>query len=119
MIYIAHEHPLKGHPENQWRHVISHWKDVEVVQYEDIPNVPTVLLAPENGYVVSGEISLFDFEHPENVCYIFGPDHVHFQPHMLKKSPDFKVFVPLGGYKEMYSWVCAGIVLYDRSLKNG
>jgi len=120
VIFLAHSHERGGHTENQWAHLVSHWKEIEVIPYDDIPDdVEIVLLAPKNGHIVSGEISLHDFEHPENACYVIGPDHVHFQLDLIPRPPDHIVYIPLDGYQEMYSWVSAGIVLYDRSLKNG
>lgn len=118
MIYVAHA--IERHSTNQWAHLVSHWKEVEVVSYADIPEgVSIVLLAPDVGHAVSGNENLKEFEHPADVCYVFGPDHTHFQMDMLSREPDHKVFIPLDGYREMYGWVAAAIVLYDRSLKRG
>lgn len=120
MVYIAHSHDHRGESENQWAHVASHWINVRVITYEDIPeDVPLVLLAPKEGYIVKGDISLPDFNHPEDVCYVFGSDHRHFQLDWIPRDPDWLVHIPLSGYPEMYSWVSCAVVLYDRTVKRG
>lgn len=120
MIWVAHAHDQRGEAAVQWDYVISHWAGVTAVRYPDIPpEVPLVVLAPAPGFNVKGVQSLVDFEHPDNVCYVFGSDHRHFELEMLPRQPDHLVYVPLSGYPEMFSWVACAVTLYDRAVKRG
>lgn len=123
MVYVAHAHDSKGLAKDQWHFVVSHWADVISISYDEITSLPedyvVILLAPQTGYVISGEVSLADFPHPPQACYVFGSDHRHFQLDHLPRKPDFQVYIPVSGYPELYSWVACAICLYDRAVKCG
>jgi hypothetical protein len=59
----------------------------------------------------SAEVDLTNFEHPENACYIFGPNYD------LMKLPEGAISVRIPLFAEpmdMFSQTCLPIVLYDR-----
>lgn len=78
---------------------------------------PLVLLAHPEGTYYKGEESLLTFNHPDNAIYMFGADNrVISEDDMGGRVPDHLVYVPSGKH-EMYSWVVASLVMYDRMVK--
>ena len=120
--------------QNQWSFVLSHWKPDKIYLVGDGPGelkgadcidtVPswdnTVLLAPPNGYYFKGQTSLSDFEHPEDCLYIFGSNHHHLSTDYLGDAQiTDSVYIPTDGHAEMYSFVAAAVVFYDRMVGRG
>jgi len=63
--------------------------------------------------VPTGEESILQFSHPEDACYVFGPDHESMVHHHAGPT----VFIPSDG-AHLYSHHAGAIVLYDRLLKS-
>lgn len=120
MYYFCRPNDDRGHDENQWSHVVSHWGVNELRHGDDIPEgFELVVLSPEAGRYVQGTESLVDFVHPENAVYWFGSNHRHLTLDELPRTPDAIVYVPTDSYPEMYNFVCAAVVAYDRRVKGG
>ena len=62
--------------------------------------------------------SLFDYIHPKEAIYAFGPDDT-----IRSWINDFDqadyIYIPTPGATELYSFITAAMVLYDREVKNG
>lgn len=102
-------------------------KGIAVNSAADLPSDrPLVVISPYNSRGVQGDVSLVDFEHPENAIYVFGPNKEHnnvighndlltLEDDMGGREPDYSVFIPTFG--NMYSYVCGSVVLYDLMVK--
>lgn len=66
--------------------------------------------------LVPGAESLPDFTHPENACYVFGPEDGSIPSHILKYCHRF-VSIPTFHCMNLSSAVY--VVLYDRLVKRG
>lgn len=75
--------------------------------------IPIVAVQPVSSPTFPGEISLLDFEHPSDVVYLFGADHVHNEKVDVLAS----VYIPMPNNKCIWSVQAAAIVLYDRYAK--
>jgi hypothetical protein len=77
-----------------------------------------VVMSPMTARLVLPSVSLDAFEHPERAIYFFGPDTTFLSGDDLGgRSPDHIVCVPVASERandELYSFVVAAIVLYDR-----
>ncbi len=78
-----------------------------------------VKAAPENAKIicvdlVEGAVPLPDFEHPENACYIFGPEDGTIEQDVIDKA-DYVVYIPTIGCLNLAMSV--NVVLYDRASK--
>ncbi len=78
-------------------------------------DAPIVVVSGDNAREVPGTKSLVDFEHPDDVVYLFGGDHT-----ILRTDLPYVdcVYIPSDG-AEFYSHVAGAVVLYDRVLKRG
>ena len=86
---------------------------------EETPEMVKVLIQPQSGRWVQGEVPLPEFKHPEHAVYIFGPDDGHLSPE-IEGEYDHKVYIPqLHTNVTLYAHQAAGIVLYDRMVKHG
>ncbi|MCU4675449.1 RNA methyltransferase [Catenovulum sp. 2E275] len=75
--------------------------------------------APENAKIicvdlVEGAIALPDFQHPENACYIFGPEDGTIEQAVIDQA-DYVVYIPTYGCLNLAMSV--NVVLYDRVSK--
>ena len=92
---------------------------VSILSAEEIEE-PITLLMPENGVNYQGTQPLTDYEHPDEVCYMFGSDnHVLEEKHFGDRSPDDIVFIPTSTIDTMYSFMAGAVTLYDRMTKHG
>ena len=64
--------------------------------------------------LVEGAIPLPDFEHPENACYIFGPEDGTIEQDVINQA-DHVVYIPTIGCLNLAMSV--NVVLYDRISK--
>ena len=132
-----------GEPDNQWAHVVGQFLPREIFTFmghgeskpfksaksfqraSELPG-PVVLVsppAPTNAgnappRFVPGVEPLADFLHPASCTYLFGPDHAMLGA-ALDIEPAHRVFVEYPGDLQMFSWVAAAVVLYDRRVKRG
>lgn len=138
MISICLHTPVNEELQNQWDYVLNNFMvdQIYVVggnikskifknatyinDYSEIKSKNIVLCSPDNAREVQGEISLIEFSHPDDCCYVFGRDDGYF------KSNDFqnidlhkKVYIPMSNDLDMYSHVAAAVFLFDRKVKNG
>lgn len=126
---------------DNWSFVLSHWPpdmiyliggpDPRVPDYfrgrweeifdaTELPDLPLVVMSPENARFVPGTVSIVDFVHPAECVYLFGSDHVHLSEVELgERRPDHVVYIPTGSIHEMYSHTAGAVTLYDRMMKNG
>ena len=120
--------------ENQWAYVLRNFKPDQVfllggnegAQREvfqsatvidslfELPDVPRVVMAAEDGRHVKGNIPLSEFSHPEDAIYIFGPDERNLN---IDTDGDSLVYVDTDGSYEMYSWVAYAVAMWDRRSK--
>ena len=86
----------------------------------ELPATPLVVVSSPNGKYVQGTQDLKTFKHPPNAIYLFGGDKEHLSDanDLGGREPDHIVFIPTGP-RVMHSFLAAGIVLYDRMVKNG
>lgn len=90
------------------------YKEVEIIQYDypfdRFPRgvVPVAIEVRENSE------SLFDFEHPENALYVFGPEDGSIHSTILRHCHRF-VVIPTRHCLNLATAVCT--VLYDRAHK--
>jgi hypothetical protein len=73
-----------------------------------------VFLNSLNSETMPGIINIENYKHPENACYIFGSDSGMFYSDLAGE----RVYIPSCSDLDMYSWVAAATVFYDRKLKN-
>lgn len=125
--------------EKQWSYLLSHFapRDIYVIgeelerkvkpftnyihieTAEAVPN-DLVLLAPQSGRYVQGDVSLVDFQHPQDCTYMFGADHVNMSEDYLgNRVAEHCVYIPTDTSDQMYSFMAGAITLYDRLIKNG
>jgi len=90
------------------------YKDVDIIQYDkpferfEKGVVPVAIEVRENSE------SLFDFEHPENAVYVFGPEDGSIPPMILRHCHRF-VVIPTRHCLNLATAVST--VLYDRAYK--
>lgn len=79
-----------------------------------------VVLAPIDGRYIQGEQSLKDFEHPEDVIYLFGSTQANLndEDDLGGRVPDSLVYIPTVKL-ECYSHSAAYMTLWDRYVKRG
>lgn len=121
--------------DNDWDFVLSHFtpdklwsvkgdpkqyhKPQVIDSVSELPkDVKIVVCAHPGGRYIQGQVSLVDYEHPGDAIYLFGHDHQNLEPEELEGFDCDYVFVP-SGKNEMYSYIAAAIVLYDRMVKYG
>ena len=77
-------------------------------------------LQPRDGRYVQGVTPLADFEHPADAIYLFGGDNANLndEDDLGGRVPDAIVYIPTAE-ANMYSWVAAACVFYDRAVKRG
>lgn len=124
MIVVAFPTPSQENFKQQWEFVLSHFCPDQVYSFgkeglENLPReIPLVLLAPTNGTNIVGTESLENFEHPEDVVYLFGSDSRHVEHSLLvDRKPDHLVYVETDTRDQMYSFVCWAVVAWDRRMK--
>ena len=110
-VFILSEEKNKEN-DNWYLHFSMRNKNVEYIRtYFDI-NLPLVYLTPKTA-AFKGEILLDSYVHPEKCCYIFGKNNSI----MKSNIKGDKVFIDTK--RNLYSWVAAGITIFDRLNKNG
>ena len=93
-------------------------KCTNITTADDFPDVPLVLLAPDNGRYIQGTTSLDEFTHPEDCIYMYGSDALYMNEEFLgKRKPDHIVYIDTDTKDDMYSFVSYGVVMYDRRVK--
>lgn len=85
----------------------------------DLPvDRPLVVLQPNDAANFRGIINLKDFIHPENAIYLFGPDLKPMSKAFLGgREPEYRVFIPTGTRRDMFSYVAYAVVAWDRKSK--
>lgn len=108
--------------QNQWSFLVSHFPEVEARERTGGGRIegPVVLVQPGNGRYVHGLSPLSTFEHPEDCTYYFGRDD-RFVTEEEVEAMDVvaSVYIDIDGHEDMFSWVAAAIVLWDRRVKRG
>ena len=133
--------PRNEKEQNQWDYVLSHWqpaqiflinadeqklrsvfKDaIKISSFKELPDIPLIMTAPKLGRFIKGDENLYDFSHPEDCVYFFGPNHKNLtfdDEEICQRKPDHLVYVPVDTNDEMYNWTVGSVVLYDRRLKS-
>ena len=110
--------------DEPWRtHVMSLGNDLAPLH----PSIPFVILSPQNGHNIQGEISLKNFVHPAECFYVFGSDrhNMALDDDGINLDPDIdgfppgrliKVYIP-GVGDSLHSVNAASMVMYDRIQK--
>ena len=65
--------------------------------------------------LVEGAVPLPDYQHPDNVYYMFGPEDASVSPDILEAADDV-VYIPTNGSMNLAATV--NVVLYDRLAKS-
>jgi len=108
------EHDLAGRTRLPREERMKGWKNVEIYQYDR----PLEQFPPDTLFVSvelnSGSVSLFEFEHPENAVYIFGPEDGAVTKPIRRLC---KHFIVIPSYDCFNLAVATGMVLYDRRCK--
>ena len=96
-------------------------KSTVIKSVKDLPkNVPLVVLAPKISEHLQGETSLLEFKHPKDAIYFFGSDNGQLSKEDFKsRKPEHLVYVPVDTDDQMFSFMAAAVVLWDRRVKNG
>ena len=124
--------------EQQWSFVLSNFApdkiyvigelDRKVRPFQDYISIhnaeeieePVTLLMSEHGRNYQGNVSLVDYVHPDEVCYMFGSDNrVLEEKHFGDRQPDDIVYIPTSTIDTMYSFMAGAVTLYDRMVKRG
>ena len=93
-------------------------KAIVVQSAAELPDLPIVLLAPDNGRYIQGTTSLGDFTHPDDCIYMFGSDSKYMSEDFLgERTPDHIVYIDTDTNDDMYSFVSYGVVMHDRGSK--
>ena len=134
MVSVCLAAPASEFEQNQWDYVLSsfradavyvlgpqgvypafHGLNAKYVEScECLGNV--VVMSPEEGMNVQGEVSLEDFEHPFECTYLFGSDHSHLEA--VPQDVIAKVYIPVQ-HTELYSWIAYAVTMWDRKVKRG
>jgi len=115
MIYVSYSTAGNEWNEGAWAELL---KSFSVQPYDNQQVETRVLVQPQHGRFVQGEIDLTEFSHPEgDVLYIFGSDHAQ-----LEQAPshDISVYIPQRSTTvTLWSHQAAAVVLWDRVLQHG
>ena len=85
----------------------------------ELPDVPLVVLGPPDGKFVQGNVSLKDFQHPDDAIYLFGgTQDVLTVEDLGGRVPDASVYIPFVKH-ECYSHAAGYMALWDRYVKRG
>ena len=108
------EHDLAGRKRLPREERMKGWKGVEIYQYDrPLEQFPSHVV-PVSVELNSGSVSLFEFEHPENAVYVFGPEDGAVTKPIRGLC---KHFVVIPSHDCFNLAVATGIVLYDRRAK--
>lgn len=125
--------PQNGAEENQWDYVLSNLKPDETYvlgpyqctnnvlrdaprleTLEDAPDVPIIILAPLTSRQFVPEISILDFEHPEDALYVFGPNNEHLMPEDVGGREYTALNIPTDTTDEMFNYSAYLITAWER-----
>jgi len=84
----------------------------DISEYLDQQNWADVIFIDENG-----TIELEEFQHPENVIYVFGRTGFSAWEAFGRKGKAVKIQTPAGAIGGLWAHQAAAIVLYDRWMK--
>lgn len=88
-----------------------------IKSYDELPDLPLVIMAPKHGRYFKGRIPLKEFEHPMDAIYIFGSDSNVMQDEF--KKANYPVYIETDTNDDMYSFVAYAVMMHDRKMKNG
>lgn len=107
-VYIMGAAPWNSRPLEKAKHISS---------IDELPkNKKVVIMSPQNGKHIKGEISLYEYKHEEDAIYVFGPDIGNLTPEHLGERETTNVYIPCEK-SEFYSWVAAAITFHDIGVK--
>lgn len=116
-------------PDNVWMRNVEHsthryngkFKNLHLKADDIVLGIPLIVVQPVNGRYIQGITSLIDFVHPTDALYVFGGDrnNMDIEGDIGNRTIDEIVYIPTQTHDEMYSWIAAAIVFYDRMTKNG
>jgi hypothetical protein len=132
--------PQNEKEQNQWDYILSHWEPsqiyligaeghdlrsvfknaIKISGLRSLPSIPLAMTAPKLGRFIKGEESIYDFNHPQECIYFFGPNNKNLtleDDEIEGVIPNHLIYVPVDTNDEMYNWTAGAIVLYDRYLK--
>lgn len=136
MVGVCFVRENKGSLQDFWSFVFSNFgvsdiweigkgdKDLDIYQptvgvktAAELPDVPLVVFAHQEGRYIKGQQSLVSFAHPEDAIYMFGGSHSNLSEDDVGRDADY-VYIPSVQH-EMFSHCAAYIALYDRYVKRG
>lgn len=135
MFALCFAYENNDHTRNEWSYLCEWFNVASTFEYgkpesvkgtphtvaidsmADLPDQPLVVLSPENGRHIQGDIVLRDFEHPDDAIYVFGNNHLHMSESPLFAGRDYSsVYIPTNK-AEMFAVFAATLTLYDRREK--
>ena len=140
MYGVCFQREHKPSLQDQWSFVFSHfgveeiwergWEPGDGKIYQPVESIdtcaelpddrPLVVLAPPLGRYIQGTESLLEFTHPKDAIYVFGGSHTNLtEEDMGGRVAEHYVYIPTADRNEMYAYVAAAVVLWDRVVKGG
>jgi hypothetical protein len=95
-----------------------HQATTKISKTSQLPDKPLVILAPQDGRIIKGIISIDDFQHPEECIYLFGGSHQVLTDEVVDRKADFLVYIPFVKH-ESYSHSTAYYTLAYRKARRG
>lgn len=143
MLFVCFTHDPEENSQMQWDYILLNFKPdklyiitneklefnhrsprskaIQIKNIKELPkDTPLVVLAPQFAEHIKGETSLVDFKHPKDAIYFFGPDVGHLtKEYFSDRKPDHLVYIPVDTDDQMFSFMAAAVVLWDRRIKYG
>lgn len=105
--------------DTQWVELLRSLNASEI-GVSDIGDKPVVVIQPQDGLQVQGEVSLENFAHPSDCVYYFGHSHRHMTAEEIAGfNVIAKVYIPAPAGTALFANQAAAIVLWDRKVKGG
>ena len=114
-ILLARNHPEitlyeRGKPDDLGN---ESFNTVGVNSVDELPDVPLILLTPQNSKYLPGDVNIVDFTHPTDCIYMFGNDREATYPEEFGSREYTKVYIST--MVDYWSPQTATIVLWERN----
>lgn len=119
--YLITGFNLKAYDRNPPEPFIPSDLAVSILSVDELPNdVPLVVVQCQHGKQMQGEHCIYDYVHPENAIYYFGPDNEYVSPEDFGNRQYDSIYIPQesGETNELWSHQAGAMVIYDILRKN-